>query len=316
MSAHPIVSVVIAAFNAEADIAVAVASALCQSVSNIEVIVVANGCTDGTAAIVHDMRRSDARLRLIEVFPNRGPGGARNVAYAAARGHWIAPLDADDRFQPRRLERLLAVAADRRADMVADNLGVVSYPERIPLRLAFSNNALAASSPLTADRFIDGNRIAGRRYTYGYLKPLLRRDALIRHHLRYDEALLVGEDYHFMLDCLLAGLRLHLLDEAHYDYALRPGSLSRASNLDDLTRMLRQSAACMAWEGLPAAVRGAMAARHATLEKLVRNVSFAQAVRHGRWSEALRAMADAPVLLPLSLAYAARRALRPVRDSG
>jgi glycosyltransferase involved in cell wall biosynthesis len=96
------VSVIIPAYNAAATIAATVASALGQTHGDVEVIVVDDGSTDGTAAIVSTLAQIDARLRLLR-YPNGGQAIARNRGIAAATGELIAFLDADDQWTPDKI---------------------------------------------------------------------------------------------------------------------------------------------------------------------------------------------------------------------
>ena len=100
----PIVSVIIAAFNARRWIGLSVASAQSQTLREIEIIVVDDGSTDDTSEVVAGMAQSDSRIRLIRQA-NAGVGAARNTGIRFARGTYIAPLDADDVWGARKLER-------------------------------------------------------------------------------------------------------------------------------------------------------------------------------------------------------------------
>ncbi|MFN6016150.1 MAG: glycosyltransferase family 2 protein [Verrucomicrobiota bacterium] len=104
MYASPIVSVIIAAYNAQRWIGLSVASAQSQTLREIEIIVVDDGSTDGTSEVVAGMAESDPRIRLIRQA-NAGVGAARNTGIRFARGRYIAPLDADDVWGERKLER-------------------------------------------------------------------------------------------------------------------------------------------------------------------------------------------------------------------
>lgn len=106
----------IPAHNAERFIGAALASALGQSHSELEVVVVDDGSTDGTAAVVESWARRDPRVRLVRTA-RRGVGAARNLAVAEARGALIAPLDADDLWAPEKLARQLAVLRAAPADV-------------------------------------------------------------------------------------------------------------------------------------------------------------------------------------------------------
>lgn len=95
----PLVSAVIPAYNAERTIAGAVESALGQTHSLHEIIVIDDGSSDRTAAIAGTF----PNIRVIHQR-NRGVGAARNTGIEAASGEWIAFLDSDDAWVPRKTE--------------------------------------------------------------------------------------------------------------------------------------------------------------------------------------------------------------------
>jgi glycosyltransferase involved in cell wall biosynthesis len=108
VSASPmVVSVVIPAFNAAATIGRALQSVVAQSFAPVEIIVVDDGCTDATGAIVSSY--ADRDVRLIRFAGNSGVSVARNAGIAAARGEYVAFLDADDAWLPDKLARQVAV---------------------------------------------------------------------------------------------------------------------------------------------------------------------------------------------------------------
>lgn len=100
---NPLVSIVVPTYNRDRWIAEAIESALRQTWSNLEVLVVDDGSTDETSRIVGALARRDERVRC---FPqeNRGVSAARNRAIAEARGSFIAFLDSDDAWQPWKLD--------------------------------------------------------------------------------------------------------------------------------------------------------------------------------------------------------------------
>jgi glycosyltransferase involved in cell wall biosynthesis len=112
--ARPVVSVVVPAFNARRWIAATLDSALSQSLKEIEVIVVDDGSTDNTAGVVESFTRSDHRVRLIRTR-NAGVGAARNTAIKESKGEFIAPLDADDLWDPTKLEKQVRRMRERGA---------------------------------------------------------------------------------------------------------------------------------------------------------------------------------------------------------
>lgn len=232
------VSIIVAAYNAERRIRRAIDSALMQTESALEVLVVDDASTDGTAAVVAACAGADHRVRLVRMPVNTGPGAARNAGLAVARGDWVAILDADDRFRPERIERLCQLGNATSADMVADNLQLCPSGEPGGESM-FPDDWLQCTSVLDATRFVVGNTGGdGRtRRAYGYLKPLIRRSFLETNRIRYAE-LRFAEDYIFYLRCLLLGARWTVTPEAMYEYTVTGHSATMAHCTEDLARLI------------------------------------------------------------------------------
>jgi glycosyltransferase involved in cell wall biosynthesis len=102
----PFVTSLIPAFNAAATIRRAIDSALAQTYQSLEVVVVDDGSGDKTSEIVGSYARDD--VRLIRLSSNQGASGAVNEGIAAAKGEFIAFLDADDEWLPTKLAKQIA----------------------------------------------------------------------------------------------------------------------------------------------------------------------------------------------------------------
>ena len=123
-----LVSVVIPSFNYGHFVAEAVESALAQTYSPIEVIVVDDGSTDDTRA-----RLQPFADRIHYVYQNnRGLSAARNTGVGLANGEWIALLDADDLWHPEKTEVQLRAASPLGSLGLVGSLPAVSMPERLP----------------------------------------------------------------------------------------------------------------------------------------------------------------------------------------
>jgi glycosyltransferase involved in cell wall biosynthesis len=103
----PLVSVVMPVYNAQAYLAIAIESILSQTFQDFELIAVDDGSTDESLQMLKEFARRDARVYVIS-RPNTGIVGALNDGLAAARGVFIARMDADDVALPNRFERQLA----------------------------------------------------------------------------------------------------------------------------------------------------------------------------------------------------------------
>lgn len=109
-SSPPLVSVVIPSYQHAAYVKRAVESVLEQTVTDIEVIVVDDGSTDGTPDVVAAIR--DPRLQLVRLAENRREH-ARNRALGMATGRYVAFQNSDDEWLPEKLARQLAVLESR-----------------------------------------------------------------------------------------------------------------------------------------------------------------------------------------------------------
>jgi glycosyltransferase involved in cell wall biosynthesis len=101
----PEVSVVIPTFDRAHLLARAINSVLAQSVHDWEMILVDDGSTDHTAAIVANL--TDCRIRYVRHQANCGGAAARNTGMREARGNYLAFLDSDDEWLPEKLEKQL-----------------------------------------------------------------------------------------------------------------------------------------------------------------------------------------------------------------
>jgi glycosyltransferase involved in cell wall biosynthesis len=241
MTAKPLVSVIIPAHNAASDLPRAVASVVGQTMPALEIVVIDDASSDRTAEVAERLAAADARVVLHRAPHKLGPAGARNLGLEVAQGRWLALLDSDDAYLPGRLEHLLQLGERAAADMVADNLlfsgggAVGSCSVMLPPSLLFAPRQVDAAD------FLIGN-LPDRshpRVSYGFLKPVFRRDFLDRHGIRYDGRLRFAEDFDLYLRCLVAGARFWLTPEAGYVYTIREGSLTDTHTARDLLRLRR-----------------------------------------------------------------------------
>ncbi|NMG46097.1 glycosyltransferase [Aromatoleum toluvorans] len=107
----PLVSVVIPSFNRGHAIGACIASVLAQTLENFEVVVVDDASTDDTRERVAAI--DDPRVRYFAHDRNLGGAAARNTGVRIARGDFIAFLDSDDSWSPRKLERQIALLGER-----------------------------------------------------------------------------------------------------------------------------------------------------------------------------------------------------------
>lgn len=117
----PLVSVIVPARNEAHHIATCVTSLLAQDYSNLEVIVVDDGSTDGTGAFVAELAKGDPRLTLVQgkSLPEDWMGKAHACyqGYARAKGKWLLFTDADTEHAPFLLSGVMAVVLNAGASV-------------------------------------------------------------------------------------------------------------------------------------------------------------------------------------------------------
>ena len=235
-SVTPDVSVVIATYNDAAFLSDAIESALSQTGVTVEVVVVDDASTDATPDLIARWAEKDPRIVPIRRLRNAGQSAGRNEGIARAQGRWIAILDGDDRFEGDRLHRLLSGAEAGNFDLVADNQTLVFADGSSEPRLMLAD--LRQDRTVDIGVYLRGNLPkAGLRVEYSFLKPMIRRDFLLSRGLRYDEGIRFGEDYDFLLNCLLASGRFLLVPYAGYRYLVRRSGLTAEHTLDHLKQL-------------------------------------------------------------------------------
>ena len=303
MQETPDVSIVIAAFNAADTIGHAIGSALMQQGVALEVIVADDCSTDATREVVGVI--ADPRLRLVALAENRGPGAARNAAIDAARGHWVAVLDADDTMRSDRLARMIARAEAGGAEIAVDNLAVVGADGSS--KAMFDQHELARRPDLTLAAFIDSNVLFRSQHNFGYMKPVFRRQFLADHSLRFEERLRIGEDYLLLASALAAGAKCVVDPTVGYLYHITEGSISRVLKLEHVEAMIAADGEFLGRYRLDGR---ALAAQRRRRRSLIRAHSFLTLIGHlkrrslaGALGIALR---DPAALRHLSMPIAAR----------
>jgi len=111
------ISVIMPCYNAAAFVEEAVSCVMNQTYPDVELIVVDDGSTDGSADILHNLAAGYAPRIRLHFQDRQGPYPARNLALKHARGGYVAFLDADDYWTPDALEKLAASLNDHQADI-------------------------------------------------------------------------------------------------------------------------------------------------------------------------------------------------------
>lgn len=209
MTGTPAVSVITPVWNAAATLEATVASARAQVRGDWEMLLVDDGSTDGSGALAARLAAEEPRIRLLGGTERRGPAAARNEGIRAARGRYVAFLDADDLWYPEKLARQIGYmeaagapftfAAVRRIDEAGRPLGVLNVPARVDHARLLKGNVIPCQTAVY-DR---------QHYGAVEMPDLPRR-----------------QDYGLWLTLLARGGEAHGLPEVLADWRMRRGSLS------------------------------------------------------------------------------------------
>lgn len=154
-----LISIIMAAYNAERTIEQAIDSVLRQTYPDFELLVVNDCSTDRTAELVRGITARDSRVRLISNVKNSGVSYTRKHGLEESNGSWIAILDSDDVWTPEKLEKQIALQKKSNADLLftgsafmdSDGQPMDWYlhaPEEVTYRQLLKQNVLSNSSAL------------------------------------------------------------------------------------------------------------------------------------------------------------------------
>jgi len=221
-----LVSVIIPAYNAASTIDATLASVRAQAHSDLEIIVIDDGSTDGTVDRVSAHAEVDARVRLLQQA-NGGVAVARNRGVAEAKAEFVAPVDADDLWHPQKIARQLELIRHRpEVGLVCTAYWVLDADGRVTMRCG-------GSLPRT-NQFPD----LCRRNFIGNGSSALMRRSMVQECGGYDETLRLRngqgcEDLKLYL-CISERQRIEFIRSPLTGYRQLSGNMS-----SDAEQMLR-----------------------------------------------------------------------------
>ncbi|HAK46334.1 MAG TPA: glycosyltransferase family 2 protein [Spirochaeta sp.] len=183
------VSIITPLYNAEEFIKATADSVLAQTCEDFEWLIVNDSSTDSSRRLLDEIAEKDERIVVINLPENHGPIYARNIALEKASGRYIAFLDADDLWLPRKLELQIVLMRNRNAALSCTRYkkinkdGSLRTGITIPVpEVATYNQIMHSDSIMASSAMYDRNITGDIRQTY--------------------EAAVGRDDYHFFLTIL------------------------------------------------------------------------------------------------------------------
>jgi len=162
----PLVSIITPVYNAARWLPETLATVRAQTLTDWEHILVDDCSTDGSAAILEAAEAEDPRFRLLRAPRNAGPSAARNQALDAARGRFIAFLDADDLWNPEKLARSVEW-------MTTHGYGFIYHDYR-----HMSHDGAKVGALINGPEVLDLRTLHTRRGTGGCLSMVIDRERI------------------------------------------------------------------------------------------------------------------------------------------
>lgn len=290
------ISFAMACFNAQPFLREAIQSALNQRDVTVEVLVVDDGSADNSVKEAREMADADPRVRVFQTPVNGGPAAARNLALEQMRGQWFAILDSDDLIDAQRSSQLLNIAEVNQADLIADNLLV--FGEGIMDHSFLSPEENKEGRWLSLEEYFVRSQLFAKRPGLGFLKPMIRKSALERHGIRYNEGLRIGEDDELIVQLLHVDCRYYLNPTTGYKYRKHGNSISHRLSVENAERMLAAERQIRQMIGDVADMRAYKNRFHS----IARGAAFVRSIeqlKEKRVLSAIRTLLSNPAAIPL-----------------
>lgn len=217
-----LVSVIIPVYNSKAHLEACVHSVVNQTYSCIEIIIVDDGSTDGSAGIIDGLTCLDERIFTIHKL-NEGPALARKQGAERASGKYIQFLDSDDTLLDNAIELLVEKAETTGADIVA-----------LPFFLCESITSKTISVKLEFSE-LNGieyfNEILNNRGYWSVWSNFQKRSLFQECYMDIVPGIFFGEDAIWMTQILLSNPKVVSMDKPLLNYSINPSSLTNRGDL-------------------------------------------------------------------------------------
>lgn len=195
---QPLVSVVMPTYNRADLLPRSIESILNQTYDHFEFIIVDDGSTDNSAALIHAYQAQDPRIIYLKNEKNQGISFSRNRGTDAARGKYVAIMDSDDYSEPERLAKSVAF--------------LEKYPEMTVVNTIYYEMGREANG---TNNWVPPKRLEIIFNFKNFFTNIavFRTDFVRQHNIRYNEKLMSSEDYDFWKQIVLNGGKLGMINE-------------------------------------------------------------------------------------------------------
>jgi len=235
MTSDVMVSIIVPMYNCTSFIRQCLDSVANQSWRNIEAILVDDCSTDNTVEVVRRLVDSDRRFTLICAAENGGPGHARNLGIAAARGDFLIFLDADDWLNPDAVATLLHAQSSSQADIVVSAFDKIQTAPQQTITISHFPEYQNLTKPSISQYALQYMREPGKFMMFSYCwGRLFKASTIKKYKLEFRPNLRICEDVLFNFEYLRWSHKLVYINVSTYNYRFgSPNSAAMAFILKD-----------------------------------------------------------------------------------
>lgn len=216
---NPLISVVMPVFNGEDYLSESIESILTQTYTNFEFIIIDDGSTDSSLAIIESFKKKDNRI-LVFSRQNKGLIASLNQGCGLARGEYIARMDADDISLPTRFEKQYDLMENKNLDIcgchffIIDDKGSLESLKLTPINQQTILISLACEVP------------------FAHPSVMFRKSFLEKTGLKYGQSTYItAEDFDLWVRMYYQGARFGNVNDVLFKYRMLKTSLSRENYL-------------------------------------------------------------------------------------
>ncbi|MCG7195054.1 glycosyltransferase [Fructilactobacillus sanfranciscensis] len=222
---NPLISIIVPTYNVEKYIRTCIESILAQTYRNVEVIIVNDGSTDQSLAVISDLICSHHNVKVINQ-KNQGLSVARNTGIDVATGKYIAFVDADDKIMPGFVSSLYQIADKTGADIVRGSFR--DFNGNIPKAWVPDFNVPTNCGTIVLDQFLSSN------ISFVVWSSIYRLDFINSNHIRFTPGILL-EDGDFTTRAYMLAKLVATSPEPNYAYRIRQGSILTTNNAQKMS---------------------------------------------------------------------------------
>ena len=223
---NPLISIIVPTYNVEKYIRTCIESILAQTYRNIEVIIVNDGSTDQSLAVISDLICSHHNVKVINQ-KNQGLSVARNTGIDVATGKYITFVDADDKIMPGFVSSLYQIADKTGADIVRGSFR--DFNGNIPKAWVPDFNVPTNCGTIVLDQFLSSN------ISFAVWSSIYRLDFINSNHIRFTPGIVL-EDVDFTARAYMLAKLVATSPEPNYAYRInRPGSILTTKNAQKMS---------------------------------------------------------------------------------